>query len=93
MNAIIVQARMGSTRLKNKMLLPLAGKPIIYRIVERLKRVKKAKKIILAIPNKKENNEIKNIFKNDDVIIFQGSENNLVERYYLAAKNIKLKIL
>lgn len=91
MNAIIVQARMGSTRLKNKMLLPLAGKPIIYRIVERLKRVKKAKKIILAIPNKKENNKIKNIFKNDDVIIFQGSENNLVERYYLAAKKYKIK--
>jgi spore coat polysaccharide biosynthesis protein SpsF len=91
MNAIIVQARMGSTRLKNKMLLPLAGKPIIYRIIERLKRVKKAKKIIIALPEKKENDKIKNIFKNDDVIIFRGSENNLVERYYLAAKKYSVK--
>lgn len=91
MNAIIVQARMGSTRLKNKMLLPLAGKPIIYRIIERLKKVKKAKKIIIALPEKKENDKIKNIFKNDDVIIFRGSENNLVERYYLAAKKYSVK--
>ena len=46
MNAIIVQARMGSKRLKDKTLLPLAGKPMIYRIIERLKRVKNVKKII-----------------------------------------------
>ena len=53
MNAIIVQARMGSKRLKDKTLLPLAGKPMIYRIIERLKRVKNVKRIILAIPEEK----------------------------------------
>ena len=57
MNAIIVQARMGSKRLKDKTLLPLAGKPMIYRIIERLKRVKNIKKIILAIPEGKKNDK------------------------------------
>ncbi len=93
MNAIIVQARMGSTRLKNKMLLPLAGKPIIYRIIERLKRVKKVKKIIIAIPKKKQNKKIRDIFKNEKVKFFEGSENNLVERYYFAAKKYNIKTI
>ena len=75
------------------MLLPLAGKPLIFRIVERLKRVKKVKKLILAIPETKENNKIANIFKNKNVIVFRGSENNLVERYYLAAKKYKIKTI
>tara|TARA_B100000941_G_C28378890_1_gene486228 strand:- start:157 stop:879 length:723 start_codon:yes stop_codon:yes gene_type:complete len=93
MNALIIQARIGSKRLKNKMLLPLAGKPMIFRIIERLKRVKKVKKLILAIPNTKEDNRIANIFKNENIIIFRGSENNLVERYYLAAKKYKIKTI
>ena len=91
MNAIIVQARMGSKRLKDKTLLPLAGKPMIYRIIERLKRVKNIKKIILAIPEGKKNDKISEIFKNETIEIFRGPENNLVKRYYLAAKKYNLK--
>ena len=91
MNAIIVQARMGSKRLKDKTLLPLAGKPMIYRIIERLKRVKNVKKIILAIPEGKKNDKISEIFKNENIEIFRGPENNLVKRYYLAAKKYNLK--
>ena len=53
MNAIIVQARMGSKRLKDKTLLPLAGKPMIYRIIERLKRVKILKRLFLQYPKEK----------------------------------------
>ena len=54
MNAIIVQARMGSKRLKDKTLLPLAGKPMIYRIIERFKEGKKIlKRLFLQYPKEK----------------------------------------
>ena len=91
MNAIIVQARVGSRRLKEKTLLPLSGKPLIFRIIERLKKVKNVKKIILAIPDTKKDNKIVKVFKNEDIIIFRGSENNLVERHYLAAKKYNVR--
>jgi spore coat polysaccharide biosynthesis protein SpsF len=91
MNGIIVQARVGSKRLKNKMLMPLAGKPMILRIIERLKRVKNSNKLIVAIPDTRENNSLVKILKNQKIIIFRGSENNLVERYYFAAKKNKIK--
>jgi spore coat polysaccharide biosynthesis protein SpsF len=91
MNGIIVQARVGSKRLRNKMLMTLAGKPIICRIIERLKRVKNSNKLIVAIPDTKENDTLVKILKKQRVIIFRGSENNLVERYYLAAKKHKIK--
>ena len=41
---IIIQARMESKRLPGKMMLKLAGKPLIYHIIERLKKCKKANK-------------------------------------------------
>ena len=91
MNGIIVQARLGSKRLKNKMLMPLAGKPLVIRIIERLERVKLADKLILAIPDSKENDKLEKIIKKKNVIIFRGSENNLVERYYYAARKNSIK--
>lgn len=91
MYGIIVQARVGSKRLRNKMLMPLAGKPIIFRIIERLKRVKKSNRLIVAIPNTKENDPLANFLKNKKVNIFRGSENNLIERYYFAAKKYNIK--
>ena len=78
MNAIIVQARMGSKRLKDKTLLPLAGKPMIYRIIERLKRVKNIKKIILAIPEGKKMIKFQKFLKMKLLRYFGDQENNLV---------------
>jgi len=46
----IVQARLGSTRLPWKMLLPLAGAPLIQRVLERVRRAKGLDDVVLAIP-------------------------------------------
>lgn len=46
----IIQARMGSTRLPGKVLLPLAGKPMLQNIVERVARAKLLDDIIVACP-------------------------------------------
>jgi len=39
----IIQARVGSTRYPNKIFAKLAGKPLIYHVVDRLKKVKEYK--------------------------------------------------
>ena len=91
--SLIIQARVGSKRLPGKTLLPLAGKPLIYRIVERVKRCKQIDNLVLAIPDTEIDSKIIKINFNCNVKIFKGSENNLVSRYYFAAKKYNTKIV
>ena len=77
---------MGSTRLPGKSLLTLAGKPLVGRILERVKKCKNIDQIVLAIPNTKENDPLDEIGKEYSISTFRGSEFNLLERYYKAAK-------
>ncbi len=90
---LLVQVRMGSKRLPKKSILDLAGKPMIYRIIERLKRCKLPDDIILITSKKKENKIFKKISKSLNVKIFFGSENNLVERHLQAAKKFGGQII
>jgi spore coat polysaccharide biosynthesis protein SpsF len=46
--AIICQARTGSTRLSGKVLLPLAGEPLLLRFLERVTMARYAKHVIVA---------------------------------------------
>lgn len=91
--SLIVQARMGSERLPGKSMMKLAGEPLVGRILERILRCKSIDHIILAIPNSKENEELLNLSKNYNVEVFQGSENNLIERFYYAALQFNTDIV
>ena len=51
---LIIQARMSSTRLPGKSMMPLADKPLVYRMVERLKKCKKVDEIIIATSDQPE---------------------------------------
>jgi len=86
---LIIQARMGSSRLPGKSMLDLAGVPLIGRILERVKRTKKVNELVLAIPDTSENEILENIGRDYGLTIYAGSENNLVERYYQAALTSK----
>ena len=82
---LIIQARMGSTRLPGKSLFDLAGAPLVARIIERVSNCKNINDIILAIPNTTENSPLKSLGHKLDVKVFEGSENDLVDRFYQAA--------
>ena len=90
---LLVQSRLGSKRLPKKATLELVGKPMIYRIIERLKKCKLPDEIILITSKKKENIIFKKIAKDLDVKIFFGSENNLVKRHLDAAKKFRGEII
>jgi len=93
---LIIQARMGSTRLPGKSMMDLAGAPLVGRILERVKRVKKIDEIVLATSNQDKDNILESLAKDYNVSCFRGSENDLVDRYYQAAKlhgaNIVLRL-
>lgn len=71
---------MGSTRLPGKVLKPLAGAPLLQRIVERVKRSKYIDRIVLATTTKAEDYELANLAKILGISYFRGSENDILTR-------------
>ena len=91
---VIVQARMESTRLPGKVLLDLAGKPVLQWIIERISNSKYVDKTVIAIPKTLQNKDIimnwrQRIWK-DYALIFQGSMNDVIFRVLNAAYTIKI---
>lgn len=90
---LIIQARMGSSRLPGKSMMDLAGAPLVGRILERVKRCKRLDDIVLAIPDTAANAVLGDLGRSYGVNVFAGSENDLVERYYQAAIASKAEII
>ena len=83
---VIIQARCGATRLPGKILLNVLDKSILQHVIERVKRAKTVKEIIVATTTMDEDKKIDAICKKMEIKIFHGSVNDVLERFYLAAK-------
>ena len=81
----ILQARMGSSRLPGKVLLPLGGKPTVQCVFERILHCKRIGRIIVATTTKQEDNVIEELFRSLNVEVFRGSSEDPLDRYYNAA--------
>lgn len=82
---LIVQARMGSTRLPGKSMMDLAGAPLVGRILERIKRCTRLDDVVLAVPDTENDRVLQGLGERYGVKVFPGAENDLVERYFQAA--------
>lgn len=87
----IILARTNSRRLPNKVLLPVLGKPILYWLIKRIKKIRSIDKIILATTLNKSDDILVNFAIKNKIKFFRGSENNVVKRLYDAAKKFNLK--
>ena len=85
----IVQARLGSTRLPRKILLDLEGKTVLERVIERVNSSKLIKEVVVATTIRKEDLEITELCSNIGIRIYCGSENDVLDRYYQAARLFK----
>lgn len=83
---IIVQARMTSTRLPGKVLLPLAGEPMLMRLMERLRRVQRADGIVIATTTNVTDDPIAAMCAQQGVPCHRGSELDVLSRYADAAR-------
>lgn len=82
----IIQARMGSTRLPGKVMKKLHGKTILSHVVERVKQSNWIDDIVIATTNKAEDDSIEKEAIACGIRIYRGSETNVLERYFYAAK-------
>jgi len=84
---LITQARTGSTRLPGKVLLKINGTELLKIHLDRLSLCKSVDKIIVATTINDEDNAISSLCKQWNVLYSKGSENDVLDRYYQAAKD------
>lgn len=82
----VIQARMGSSRLPGKVLLPLAGKPLLLRMYERVAASKYVGEIVIAVTEDESDNELTVLCKKNNLNFFRGSSVDLLDRHYKTAK-------
>lgn len=88
---VITQARSGSTRLPNKVLLKIQEKTLLQIHLDRIKQAKEVDDIIIATTTKQADDLIVELAERLSVKYYRGSENDVLDRFYQSVKGIKPK--
>ena len=83
---VMIQARCGSTRLPNKVMKDLCGKPALQRMIERVQRSKLVDEVMVVTSIEKNNLPILGLCAELGVRVGIGSENDVLDRFYQTAK-------
>ena len=82
----IIQARMGSTRLPGKILQPLAGKPVLQRVIERVRASDAFDEVVVATTVREIDDPAAEAAADFGATVVRGDENDVLSRYGLAAE-------
>ena len=85
----ILQARMSSSRLPGKVMMPLNGEPMIYRQIERIRRASTIDEVIVATSTDPSNDSLVEFLQNQGIEVFRGSLNDVLSRFSEIQKDIK----
>lgn len=80
-----ITVRMGSTRLPNKALLKIKGKPTIVHLIDRIKHVNNLDKIVLCTTTNPEDKILCKLAEEQGIYYFAGDEKDILKRHYDAA--------
>src|SRR3989344_590623 len=83
-----IEARMTSSRLPGKVLLPLADKPALERLLERIRTSAYVDEIVVATTTNRADDPIVSLASRLNVTYFRGSENDVLSRVLLAAQSV-----
>lgn len=82
----IIQARMSSTRLPGKVLKEILGKPMLWYLVTRVQKAKYIDDVVIATTIHKEDDSLQQFAVGNNLGIYRGSENDIVDRLLNAGK-------
>ena len=82
----VVQARMGSTRLPGKVMLPLLGEPALTLVLRRLGRARTLDEVVVATTPLPEDDPIVELAERTGHRVVRGSETDVLDRYLAAAR-------
>jgi len=86
MNVAVVQARMGSSRFPGKVLEDVAGHPMLWHVVHRLRKARLVDKVVVATTDRPLDDPIVDFCRQDELACFRGDERDVLDRFYQAAK-------
>ena len=89
----IIQARMSSARLPGKVLMDIEGKPVLWHVVNRLKRSQLIGKIVIATTVSKLDLPVLRFAEENGIDCFTGSEEDVLDRYYQAAMEFNADLI
>ena len=89
----IVQARLGSRRFPRKMLAPLQGRPVLWHVVQRLRKARTLDRIMVATSTARQDDELAAWLSDEGIPFVRGSESDVLDRYYQAAKSQNAKVI
>jgi glutamate-1-semialdehyde 2,1-aminomutase len=89
----IVQARMDSTRLPDKVLKSVVNRPMIELLLARLSQSSELDEIIVATSKDPTNDRLQTVVESLGFKCIRGSENDVLNRYYMAAKSVSADVI
>ncbi len=89
----IIQARIGSTRLPGKVMAHISGKPMLWHVVQRTRRAKALDEVMVATSVKSKDDTVTEFCDKSAIDCFRGSEEDVLDRYYQAAKQFPDSII
>ena len=90
---IVVQARMASTRLPGKVMMTVLGKSLLALMIERLNMIRHWATVVVATSENEEDDVIENEAGELSVPCYRGSQDNLLDRHYQAAKRFEADVV
>lgn len=82
----IIQARMASSRLPDKVLLDIAGKPMLAHVVERARRAQSLDQVVVATTTDRSDDVVEAFCRDRGYAILRGSSQDVLDRYYQSAR-------
>jgi spore coat polysaccharide biosynthesis protein SpsF len=89
----IIQARMSSSRLPGKVLLDIAGQPMLLRVVERARRAQRLDQVVVATTTDPSDDPIVALCGGRGYPCMRGSQHDVLDRYYQAARLFQADII
>jgi glutamate-1-semialdehyde aminotransferase/spore coat polysaccharide biosynthesis protein SpsF (cytidylyltransferase family)/predicted dehydrogenase len=85
----IIQARMGSSRLPGKSLAEIENRPMLWHVIQRVKRATLVDRVVVATSTAAADDAIEAMCQENGVHCYRGSENDVLDRFYVAARGEK----
>lgn len=89
---VIIQARVDSKRLPGKVLSNIEGKPMLWHIIDRIKKMK-CGRVIVATTTRKIDDDIARIARKSGIKCFRGKSSDVLDRFFKAALKFKANVI
>ena len=89
----IIQARMGSTRLPGKVLLPVNDRPVLAWVVERVKLAETIDQIVVATTDHSDDQPVVDLCRRAGYRYVRGDQYDVLDRYYQAARESRAEVV